>query len=373
MKKLLALLLVSVMCLSLVACGDKEPVEDDSTGGMIALCSDVGSIDDESFNQACWEGIQEYASENGLESQYYIPTEDNTEQRETILRQAVSDGAEIIVCTGYMYGQSLAWAAEEYPQVKLIAIDVSEADVTAYADKVADNIYCVTFKEEQAGYLAGYAAVKEGFTKLGFLGGISVPAVVRYGYGFIQGADDAAGETGTPVEINYTYGGQFFADANITAKMEGWYSKGTEVVFSCGGGIYSSAVEAALQNKGYVIGVDVDQNYVGVNGVEDGSYAYNPFITSAMKSLKSSVITALATFYDGQWDTIGGTCGLLGIEEGGYVGLPTDETSWNMDKFTVEQYEEVVVAIKNGDVKISNSFDVKAKPEVKNIKVNYID
>ena len=152
------------------------------------------------------------------------------------------------------------------------------------------NCYCITFKEEQAGYLAGYAIAKDGKTKLGFLGGMAVPAVIRYGYGFVQGADAAAQELGANIDINYFYGGQFYGDANITSRMEGWYSNGTQVVFACGGGIYTSAVEAALKNNGYVIGVDVDQNYIGANGVADGTYAYNPFITSAMKGLSEAVI-----------------------------------------------------------------------------------
>ena len=190
-----------------------------------------------------------------------------------------------------------------------IAIDVASGDLTYdyvdYYDPSA-NTTCISFAEEQAGYLAGYAVVKDGYTKLGFLGGMAVPAVVRYGYGFIQGADDAAAEMGVDIEVNYTYGGQFFGDANITAKMDGWYSAGTEIVFACGGGIYTSAVEAALNYDGMVVGVDVDQNYIGTDGVADGTYAYNPFVTSAMKGLQNVTETALAELQAGNWDNYGG-------------------------------------------------------------------
>ena len=257
----------------------------------VALTCDTGTIDDESFNQACWSAVSSYM---GKDCQYYIPEADaSDEDRETMIRLAVNEGADVIVCVGYLYGASLAWAAEQYPNVKFIAVDVTQGDIGT--DEIPSNCYCITFKEEQAGYLAGYAIAKDGKTKLGFLGGMAVPAVIRYGYGFVQGADAAAQELGQNIDINYFYGGQFYGDANITSRMEGWYSNGTQVVFACGGGIYTSAVEAALKNNGYVIGVDVDQNYIGVNGVADGSFAYNPFITSAMKGLSEAVSTSLSS------------------------------------------------------------------------------
>ena len=335
----------------------------------VALTCDTGTIDDESFNQACWSAVSAYM---GDDCQYYIPEADaSDEDRETMIRQAVNDGAEVIVCVGYLYGASLAWAAEQYPDVKFIAIDVTQGDIGT--DSIPTNCYCITFKEEQAGYMAGYAVVKDGKTKLGFLGGMAVPAVIRYGYGYVQGADAAAQELGQNIEINYFYGGQFYGDANITSRMEGWYSNGTQVVFACGGGIYTSAVEAALKSNGYVIGVDVDQNYIGVNGVADGSYAYNPFITSAMKGLSAAVETALSDIEAGEWGEISGSNGNFGLEDGDYVGLPTDEDSWNFDTFTVEDYEALKEKIASGEITVDNSSDDATKPTVSEFTtVNYI-
>ena len=335
----------------------------------VALTCDTGTIDDESFNQACWSAVSAYM---GDDCQYYIPEADaSDEDRETMIRQAVNDGADVIVCVGYLYGASLAWAAEQYPDVKFIAIDVTQGDIGT--DSIPTNCYCITFKEEQAGYMAGYAIAKDGKTKLGFLGGMAVPAVIRYGYGFVQGADAAAQELGQNIEINYFYGGQFYGDANITSRMEGWYSNGTQVVFACGGGIYTSAVEAALKSNGYVIGVDVDQNYIGVNGVADGSYAYNPFITSAMKGLSAAVETALSDIEAGEWGEISGSNGNFGLEDGDYVGLPTDEDSWNFDTFTVEDYESLKEKIASGEITVDNSSDDATKPTVSEFTtVNYI-
>ena len=240
-------------------------------------------------------------------------------------------------------------------------------------DAIPANCYCITFKEEQAGYMAGYAVVKDGKTKLGFLGGMAVPAVIRYGYGYVQGADAAAQELGTNIDINYFYGGQFYGDANITSRMEGWYSNGTQVVFACGGGIYTSAVEAALKSNGYVIGVDVDQNYIGVNGVADGSFAYNPFITSAMKGLTEAVNTALSDIDAGDWGDIAASNGNFGLEDGDYVGLPTDADSWNFETFTTDEYEALKEKIKSGEITVDNSSDDSTKPTVSEFTtVNYI-
>ena len=300
----------------------------------VALTCDTGTIDDESFNQACWAAVSSYMGDN---CQYYIPDSDaSDEDRETMIRQAVNDGADVIVCVGYLYGASLAWAAEQYPDVKFIAIDVTQGDIGT--DSIPANCYCITFKEEQAGYLAGYAVVKDGYTKLGFLGGMAVPAVIRYGYGYVQGADAAAKELGTNIDINYFYGGQFYGDANI-----------------------------------YVVGVDVDQNYIGANGVEKDGYAYNPFITSAMKGLSESVSTALGDIEAGEWSNIAATNGNFGLEDGDYVGLPTADDSWNFKTFTKDEYETLKSKIASGELVVDNSSDDATKPTVSEFtKVNYI-
>ena len=202
----------------------------------------------------------------------------------------------------------------------------------------------------------------DGYTKLGFLGGMAVPAVIRYGYGWLQGARDAAKELGVEVECNYTYGGQFYGDANITAKMEGWYAGGTEIVFACGGGIYTSAVEAANIHGGKVVGVDVDQSYI------DGC-----IVTSAMKGLQNVTETILGALADGKWDeTYGGKFITYSLAEGDYVGIPTAEGSWRFNSFTMEQYQAIYDKVKSGEIVVDNASD-NVNPEVEGITVNYID
>ena len=385
MKKFLALAMAGSMAFSLAACGGNSASSSSAAGATssataeeaaaseitgIAQVCDVGTIDDESFNQGCWEAVQAFGEANGLNYEYYLPSDDNDEERQTLIRNAINDGANTVVCVGYLYGPALAWASEEYPDVNFIGVDMTAADIGT--ETIPENVYCITYKEEQAGYLAGYAAVKDGFTELGFLGGMAVPAVIRYGYGFVQGADAAAQEMGANIHINYWYGGAFSGDANITAKMESWYSGGTQVVFACGGGIYTSAVEAAVKYDGKVIGVDVDQNYIGEQDVESGKYSYNPFVTSAMKGLNEGVTDALDHVMNGTWSNIAGTNGVYGLQEGDYVGLPTAEGSWNFSTFTVEEYEAVKEQIRSGEIVVDDSSDDTVKPTVsENTTVDY--
>ncbi len=385
MKKFLALAMAGSMAFSLAACGGNSASSSSAAGATssataeeaaaseitgIAQVCDVGTIDDESFNQGCWEAVQAFGEANGLNYEYYLPSDDNDEERQTLIRNAINDGANTVVCVGYLYGPALAWASEEYPDVNFIGVDMTAADIGT--ETIPENVYCITYKEEQAGYLAGYAAVKDGFTELGFLGGMAVPAVIRYGYGFVQGADAAAQEMGANIHINYWYGGAFSGDANITAKMESWYSGGTQVVFACGGGIYTSAVEAAVKYDGKVIGVDVDQNYIGEQDVESGKYSYNPFVTSAMKGLNEGVTDALDHVLNGTWSNIAGTNGVYGLQEGDYVGLPTAEGSWNFSTFTVEEYEAVKEQIRSGEIVVDDSSDDTVKPTVsENTTVDY--
>ena len=363
MKKFFAVLLAVVMilgCVSALAEGEK-----------IALVTDVGTIDDESFNQACWQAVEAFAIENDVEYTYYQPNADSLDARLMSIDQAVTEGASVIVMPGYLFGATLVTAQDKYPDVKFIAVDVSAGDLTVdYTNYVepAANVVCVTFSEEQAGFLAGYAAVKDGYTKLGFLGGMAVPAVIRYGYGFVQGADKAAAELDKQIEINYTYGGQFFGDAAITAKMEGWYSTGTEIVFACGGGIYTSAVEAANKYNGKVIGVDVDQS-----GTIDGQYGAGMTVTSAMKGLAPTVKTMLAAVQSGSFASMAGKVENLGLvsanPDDNYVQLPSATTQFG-DGFTAEDYANLVADMFAGKITVSNDTSIAAADNAKVITVN---
>jgi basic membrane protein A len=386
MKKFVTALLAGVMCVGLAACGSSSSTAAATAAAAtaaateaaattsdmkIAMITDYGDITDQSFNQTTYEASKAFAEENKLDFTYYKPTGDSTAERVAMIDKAVADGYNVIVMPGYAFAEAIAESAPNYPDVKFIALDVAESDLAKAAGTDTykqDNVYSAVYQEELAGYMAGYAAVKMGFKKLGFLGGMAVPAVVRYGFGYVQGADEAAGEMGlTDVTMNYVYGGQFFGDTDITAKMDTWYQGGTEVVFACGGGIYTSAAEAAKKVNGKVIGVDVDQS-----ATIDGDYGAGITVTSAMKGLAATVNTLLTAIKDGKWDSYKGKVETLGLVSGddptmNYVQLPMDTTVWN-DTFTKDDYKALVSKMFSGEIKVSN--DTTAMPAVKNIKVD---
>ena len=391
MKRFLALLLALCMVFALCACngGDSGKKEDPKAGGndweitnkeyKVAMITDYGDITDKSFNQTTYEACKEFCKDNGVAFKYYKPTDNNTDARVKSTEQAISEGYNIIVMPGYAFAGTLVEVAPQYPDVKFVALDVAlgdllEAAVGAAGEEydfepsnwdLADyfdmsNVYCAVYQEELCGYMAGYAAVQFGYEKLGFLGGMAVPAVIRYGYGFVQGADAAAQELDKQIEINYVYGGQFFGDADITAVMDTWYQGGTQVVFACGGGIYTSAAEAAAKADGKVIGVDVDQAAI----IDE--YGEGMTVTSAMKGLAPTTIDTLKGIVAGNWDKYAGKIQTLGLVSGedptlNYVQIPMESTQWTSD-FGKEDYIALVAKMFAGEITVSN--DIGAMPKV---------
>ena len=376
MKKFLALILALVMSLSLVACGGtkeeskpaepekpaetEQPAEEAGADFSVAMITDYGDITDQSFNQTTYEACKAYCDANGVQFSYYKPAGDSTAERVAMVEKAVDEGYTVIVMPGYAFGETITQVADEYSDITFIALDVGEGDLGGYT--LPENVYCAVYQEELCGYMAGYAAVKLGYTHLGFLGGMAVPAVVRYGFGYVQGADAAAAETGADVTVEYAYGNQFWGDADITAYMDNWYQTlGVEVVFACGGGIYSSAAEAAAKVGGKVIGVDVDQA-----AIIDGGYGDGMTVTSAMKGLAPTVDHMLTEVAAGNWANYGGKIETLGLVSGSdpeanYVQIPMESTQWS-DSFSQDDYKALVKDMFDGKITVSN--DISAMPSV---------
>ena len=402
MKKILALLLAVVMVLSLVACATTEKPDDkapadttpaDNTPAeqpeetpaeqpeetpaeqpeetpaesdyAVAMITDYGDITDQSFNQTTYEACKEFCEANGVKFNYFKPAGDNTADRVAMIEKAIDEGYNVVVMPGYAFGEAIKETAESNSDTTFIALDVGAGDLGEdYV--VPANLYCAVYQEELCGYMAGYAAVKLGYTKLGFLGGMAVPAVVRYGYGYVQGVDAAAKELDITVDLKYAYGNQFSGDADITAAMDTWYQGGTEIVFACGGGIHTSAAEAAAKVGGKVIGVDVDQK-----GIIDGSYGEGMTVTSAMKGLAPTVKHLLSEVLAGNFANYGGKIDTLGLvsanPEENYVQIPTASTQFEDGKFTADDYAALVAAMFDGTVTVSN--DITAMPAVTNVNV----
>ena len=374
MKKFLAMILALVMALSLVACGDKkdDPKTDDNQGDNpevteitnadeiademtsedgkyeIAFVTDVGQLKDKSFNQGTFDGVKLYAANNGLSYKYYQPANGDQatdDDRYDAMKAAAEGGAKVIVAAGFMQATALTKAAAEFTDVKFVFVDRDSA-VTLEDGTALKNVLGICFQEEQCGYLAGYAVVKEGYTKLGFTGGGGGdnPACCRYGYGFVQGASAAAAEMGVKVEMNYSwlYGASFSASTELQTMASGWYENGTEVIFACGGNMFQSVAAAAAANDGAVVGVDVDQ-----------SSKSDTVITSAMKGLSASVQWACGKVYDGSFDEIGGTFVTLGAKDNA-VGLPT--ATWSLTKWTVDDYNAMLAKMADGSLVVDNDY-----------------
>ena len=405
-KKILAVLMAATMVSSLAACGSESapaPAEDTAqteapaaeaeapaaeaeapaaeaeapaaeaaTDMRVAMVTDYGDITDQSFNQSTYEACKAFGEANGVDFTYYKPEGDSDAERVAMIDKAVADGYNVVVMPGYAFAGAIKETAEMYPDVKFVALDVSEYDLEGddsdFNNKTFANVFSAVYQEELPGYMAGYAAVKMGYTKLGFLGGMAVPAVIRYGYGFVQGADAAAAELGADVEINYAYGNQFYGDSDITAAMDTWYQGGTEVVFACGGGIFTSAGEAAAKVGGKVIGVDVDQA-----ATIDGMFEAGMTVTSAMKGLQATVQTLLSAIRDGQWESYAGQIQNLGLVSAddmslNYVGL-ADSTVWT-DGFGEADYKQLVADMVNGKITVSNDSSAP-EPSATTAKINF--
>lgn len=365
MKKLLSTivcLILAISCIGFASCKTEESKKGNNelvlpkvpSEYKIAMITDYGDITDQSFNQTTYEACLAFTNAKQLSFKYYKPAGDSTEARVASVNQAINEKYNVIVMPGYAFGGTIIECAANNPDVYFIALDVSAGDLGAdYV--VPGNVTTFVYHEELAGYMAGYAAVKEGYRKLGFLGGMAVPAVIRFGYGYIQGANAAAVEMNiiNDVSMKYVYGGQFYGDASITARMDSWYSAGTEVVFACGGGIYTSACEAAVKTNGKVIGVDSDQSHV----INAYSSDYTVCLTSAMKGLAPTVETVLTDLVAGKWANYAGKISNMGINSAtdaskNYVQLPTE--TWAMTRFTQDDYMTVVRQLYYNTVAVSS-------------------
>ena len=370
MKKVFLFLATLFMVLCVVGCKQPEPEKDgfdydaipdtmEADSYQIAFVTDIGQLKDKSFNQGTWEGVKRFASENNKSYKYYQPANANNatdDDRYDAMKAAVDSGAEIVVCAGFMQEPALARIAAEHPEVKFVFVDGWNFG--------AENVTAIIFQEEQAGYLAGYGAVKDGFTKVGFSGGGggTNPACQRFGYGYIQGANDAAKELGITVSMKYSwlYGSTFSASTELQTMLEGWYTTGTEVVFACGGSMCTSAFAAASANAGKVIGVDVDQA------------AESPtVITSAMKGLREGTIYALEKFYAGAWAEISDKSINLGANDNA-VGLPTEEASWGFKKFTVEEYNALYEKLQKGEITVDANVEGAESKAYSNVNLEWI-
>ena len=359
-------MLVLLMAVSLSACGVKEEknrqqAEENSAEESIskdgtyeiAFISGEGELDDSGFHESSWEGIAEYADENRITYSYYRPAADTRQAREEAVRTAAKKGAKIIISQGYPFEEVIAHMQNEYPKIQFLMLDAKPRKSGQKAE-LASNVHCILFREEEAGYLAGYAAVREGYTRLGFLGGKEIAPVQRYGSGFIQGAEYAAMEMEREITLKYQYTDTFLPSDEVQQKSKEWYEEGVQVIFACNGGASVSVMQSAEELDGKVIGVDTDQSAESIT-----------VLTSAGKNLKGAVTEALDTLYEngGVWSgkQAGKTITLGAKEEG--VGLPQEEEAWRFENFTQRDYRKIYRGLKRGEQEILSGTATMPKTE----------
>ena len=342
MKKILAVLLLGALMMTIGGCGKQAGYE-------LALVTDIGTIDDKSFNQGSWEGVEAYAKENNVTYKYYQPAEKTTDEYLNTISLAIDGGAKLVVCPGYLFEEAVYIAQDEYPETKFIIIDGQPHDGDYEDFTINDNVYAVYYAEEQAGFLAGYGAVKEGYTKLGYMGGMAVPAVKRFGFGFVEGAEYAAKELGIDsIDMKYHYTGGFDATPEVKSMATSWFNEGTEVIFACGGAVGNSVMAAAQDTNAKVIGVDVDQ-----------SPESETVMTSAVKMLSKSVYDGIAAHYAGTFP--GGQVVTLTAADDG-VGLPMETSTF--ETFTQADYDAIYAELVAGSITLLNDSDIEDETQI---------
>ncbi|NLV88273.1 MAG: BMP family ABC transporter substrate-binding protein [Tissierellia bacterium] len=352
MKRLLSIALaITLIAVTLAGCGSS------SSGHEIILITDKGNIDDKSFNQGSWEGVVEFATREGISHTYIKPEDDTNDGYLKAIELAVQGGAKVIVTPGFLFEVPVYEAQQKYPDVKFILLDGAPHPADDFTPDIRENVASILYAEEESGYLAGYAAVMDGMRNLGFMGGMAVPAVQAFGYGYLQGAEDAAKELGLPdgsIKVTYHYTGNFEENDTNKATAATMYQEGTEVIFACGGSVGKSVMSAAAEAGAKVIGVDVDQRYDS-----------ETVITSATKGLAPSVIAVLESIYKtNSFEQYGGKTTYFNAENDG-VGLPTvvigDEDADAFDRFesfSREDYDALFAKLKNGEVSVIRSINV---------------
>ena len=314
-----------------------------TTNLKIAMLTDAGSVTDGSYNQTTWEAIQAYKADNSdkvSEVKYYRPAKSDTSAFEDAIQQAVVAGFNTIVCPGYYFAEAFENVADNYPTVNFIGLDFT----TATTHK---NVSCISFKENESGVLAGYAAVVDGYRKLGFFGGMAQPAPIRYGLGYIYGAYYAAHELGLKdfsIDPSYvTYAGSYLADSKFNATGTAWYDAGVEVIFTAAGGAGDSIIAVSDADKGHmIIGVDTDE-----------SGKKTSVITSATKGLKSAIYIECNKILD---NTFTGGASSLGIKED-CCDIVLGDTARFKNTDTVTKVKSFMSTLKAGTVTVPSYSD----------------
>lgn len=303
------------------------------------VISSTASIDDKSFIQSEWEGVTAFSASRNKTVKYYQSTDNSDQNLLNAVHLAVRGNANCVILSDENFCYIAAEAAALYPDIHFILTDGTPTNENGEVT-IPDNLDCLFVGETESGFLAGYAAVIDGYRKLGFLGGAAIPAVTRFGEGFLAGAQQAAEELQLDegeVTVKYQYTGSFSATPEAMSLASVWYQTGTEVIFACGGAMGNSVMKAAENCGKAVIGVDADQSGESPS-----------VITSAMKNVGNGLKSALEKLDNGEKLSSDGICRLTSRD--GAVCLPMENSHFSA--FTEEMYADLLSRIESGKINI---------------------
>jgi len=355
MRKISIITLI-IACMAMSFCGCKKNKVIGSSIAEVAFVTDGGTINDGAYNEKCYEGVKKYCDENGITYNNYVPEAGTVDSYVAKINEAANDGAKIIICPTYMMEEAVYKAASELTKVDFVLVDglPHNSDYTDYT--IAENVLPITFAEEEAGFLAGYAAVRDGYERLGFLGGMAEDSVIRYGYGFVQGADYAGIELGHKVYIAYTYLGTFSENQDVHDMAAIFYDYSVKAICACGGESNNSVLKAAEEKSGAVIGTDVDQ-----------SLNSPAVVFSCVKNYDKAVYDVLADYYSGNFT--GGTERHLTAAEDG-ISLSMDTAKFN--EFSEIEYNAIFDELKSKTIVPYANTDIATTAELNLVNTEII-
>ncbi|MBS6005355.1 MAG: BMP family ABC transporter substrate-binding protein [Clostridium baratii] len=359
-KKFIALALTLVMATGLVACGSGEDKGDSAAKKSdlkVGMVTDSGTIDDKSFNQGTWEGIVQAEKELGVSKKYLQPAGEKSADYLKSIGDQYDAGNKFIVTPGYKFETAVFEAQDKYKDAKFVIIDGSPNSGEKGAKPVVkENTVSIFFAEHESGFLAGVAsAVQMKEAKFGFIGGLEIPSVQKFNWGFQQGVKYANENLGTKITINkedVIYEGTFNNTAGgqqIAAKM---YDRGVNVIFTAAGGTGAGAITEAKARaqkgkEAWVVGVDVDQYAEGIYKDKDGKEK-SIILTSATKKIKKATFDMIKEELDGKFQ--GGKTLMYDAKNDG-VGIP--EENPNLSDEATKAANDVFAKIKSGEIKVS--------------------
>ena len=335
MKKFLALAVVAVASFALTACDNNSGAgTNDAADFAAAIVTDISGVNDQSFNQSAWTGLQRLNASTGADISYLESMTDA--EIGPNLDRFLDENKDIIWAISFLAAGDIETQARLNPEQIYGIVDYH------FGDDILPNVVAVSFRDNENSFLAGYMAALHSESKIiGFIGGMEIPVIEGFESGFVAGAHYAASKHGFDVEVMVQYIGDFSNTATARGIATTMFTNGADVAFAAAGGAGQGLIDTAIEMDRYVIGVDMDQQHL----------APNHMITSTLKLVGDVMYDICMSMING--DSVGGQNVNVGIAEGG-VGITGFEgsTAALVDRAVFDSTMEVSDQIANGTINV---------------------